>query len=93
MKSTHRKTVLLVVIAVAAVAWLALFLTAHGVLIGATTATTGHDRPILKCKYFRGVSVVTIDFWLAQQLRCARLYDFGAPTNCETGGHPENSCE
>lgn len=93
MKSTHRKTALLVLIAVAAVGWLALFLTTHGILIGSTTATTGHGRPVLKCNYFTGVSVVTIDFWLAHQLGCPRLYDLGATTNCESGGHPENRCE
>ena len=78
------KRIIAVAFAGIALAWLALFMTSHGVLVRSLQhRPVNAEQDVLTCTYFTGMSVVEREFWYAPnnlfgRAICPRLYDFSS---------------
>lgn len=67
-------------VAIAAVAWGALFLSSYGILVGSSQARkSGDGQDTLTCRYFIATSVISVDYWyspngLFGRAACPRLF-------------------
>lgn len=76
------KYILVVTLGILVAAWLALFLSSHGLLIQAVVIEhPPGGAQVLRCSYFTGLGFANMELWYSEnnfmgRAICPRLYDF-----------------